>query len=233
MERSYGLLCCHLFSQILWLLTSVWVPLPFPAFMTEASRASAFLRQQVLIQAVHVWGCFRGGCFVCAGPRGLGEAVLGTCWLWWETSEGRVGVEQPDTLPWLLGACVQESSPAGVGSPAGVVSHFNLLSAIPHCVALSHTSRNGKNLTFLLLWAFFFSCSIFRFGKPLEGLGHQEKRGRQQPWLCSPATSPGPLLPLEWRISPFWEVTSQWRPPKLPILTFHLKERLNEFSEGD
>lgn len=110
------------------------------------------------------------------GVLGPGDSVR-LCWtllIVWETSEGRVGVEQPDTLPWLSGTCVQESSPAGVGSPAGVVSQFNPFLAIPHCVAISHTSRIGKNLTFLLLWAFFFSCGIFTFEKPLEGLGHQE-----------------------------------------------------------
>lgn len=147
------------------------------------------------------------------GVLGPGDSVR-LCWallIVWETSEGRVGVEQPDTLPWLSGACVQESSPAGVGSPAGVVSQFNPFSAIPHCVAISHTSRIGKNLTFLLLWAFFFSCGIFTFEKPLEGLRHQENGAGSghASGLCPPAASPGPLLPLEWRISPFWEVTSQ------------------------
>lgn len=69
--------------------------------MTEALPASAFLRQQVLIQAMHVWGwssVLYVGRFVSAGPQGLGGAVLGPCWLWWDTS---VGGEQPDTLPWL------------------------------------------------------------------------------------------------------------------------------------
>lgn len=113
---------------------------------------------------------------MCAGPQGLSRAVLGSCWLWWGTSEATVGGEQPDTLLWLPAACVQASSPAGVGSPAGIASQFNPFSTIPHCVAHSHTSRNGKNLTFFLIaLGCYFSCGIFRFERPLEGLGQQRK----------------------------------------------------------
>lgn len=168
--RSWGLLCCHLFNpgSLLWLLTFTWVPFPFPASMTEALPASAFLRQQVLIQAVHVWGWSSVPCvghFVCAGHM---LALV-------ETSGTSVEGEQPDTLPWLPAACVQASSPAGVGSSAGVISQFNPFSTIPSWVAHSHTSRKGKTLTCLLLWAVFFSCDSFRFEKPLEWLGQEGK----------------------------------------------------------
>lgn len=206
--RSWGLLCCHLFNpgSLLWLLTFTWIPFPFPASMTEAVAAWAFLRQQVLIRAGHVWGWSSVPCvghFVCAGPQGLGGAVLGTCWLWWETSETSVEGEQPDALPWLTAACVQASSPAGVGSPAGVISRFNPFSTIPHCVAHSHTSRKGENLT-----CFFSPMIVLDLRSLWSGWDSREK-GQAVAMAVPTCSSPGPLLPLEWRISSFWEVTSQ------------------------
>lgn len=88
-------------------------------------------------------------------------------------------------------SCVQASSPAGVGSLAGVILQFHPFSTIPHCVAHSHTNRNGKNLTFLLLWAVFFSCGIFGFEKPLEGLG-QQGEGAGGGHRCAHCSQPRP-----------------------------------------
>lgn len=102
--------------------------------------------------ALHVWGCSSVlcvGCFVCAGP---GDSA-GLCW----AHAGCGG--RPVKPVWEL-TCW---------------SNFHPFSAISYCVAHSHTSRNRKNLTFILIWADFFSCGIFRFEKPQEELGQQGK----------------------------------------------------------